>query len=197
MLKRKMVVGLLGAALFVALCATGVALAGAPGGGGAGGGGAGGGGAGGGGRGAGGFGGAGMTPEQRRERQVTGILDQLAVGEQERQVIQPLLSKVVELSAQVRPGMGGGMRGGRGGQPGAAAPADTTRQLSPVEKATQALRTTLDNESASPEAIKAALKALRDAREQAKQELAKAQDQLREVLSVRQEAQLVLMGYLE
>jgi Spy/CpxP family protein refolding chaperone len=190
MLKHKMVVGLLGAALFVALCATGVALAGAPGGGGAGGGGAGGGG-----RGAGG--GQAFDPAQMRARQVTRIMDQLAVGDQERPVIEPLVAKVVELSAQVRPGMGGGMRGGRGGQPGAAAPADTTRQLSPVEKATQALQTTLDNESASPEAIKAGLKALRDAREQAKQDLAKAQDQLRQVLSVRQEAQLVLMGLLD
>ncbi len=48
-----------------------------------------------------------------------------------------------------------------------------------------------------PEEIKARLKALREAREAAKDELVKAKDKLREILTQRQEAQLVLYGFLD
>jgi chromosome segregation ATPase len=65
-----------------------------------------------------------------------------------------------------------------------------------VSKASDALQTTLENTSATPEEIKAKLTALRTAREKARQELATAQKELREVLSLRQEAQMVLMGML-
>jgi hypothetical protein len=66
-----------------------------------------------------------------------------------------------------------------------------------VEKAQQALQTTLDNTAATPDAIKKQLTQLRAAREKAKQELAKAQKDLRQVLTLRREAILVLMGILD
>jgi len=66
-----------------------------------------------------------------------------------------------------------------------------------VDTAGQALQTTLQNTAATPDEIKAKLTALRAAREKAKQELAVAQKQLKEVLTLRQEAQLVMMGMLD
>ena len=65
-----------------------------------------------------------------------------------------------------------------------------------MEKAQQELQTTLQNTAATPDAIKKQLTVLRAAREKAKQDLAKAQQDLRQVLTLRQEATLVLMGML-
>jgi hypothetical protein len=59
------------------------------------------------------------------------------------------------------------------------------------------LRTTLEKESASPEEIKTQLTAVRQAREKAKQDLAVAQQDLKKILTVRQEAMLVEMGQLD
>jgi len=66
-----------------------------------------------------------------------------------------------------------------------------------VEKATEQLRTTLENTSAKPEDIKNQLTTLRKAKEKHKQQLAAAQQELRKIVTVRQEAQLVLMGLLD
>jgi chromosome segregation ATPase len=98
--------------------------------------------------------------------------------------------KVNTLSMPLRGGMFG--RGGRrGGQDTAAA--DQT----PLEKAQAQLRTTLENTSATPEQVKKDLTALREAKEKAKQELAAAQKELQKVVTVKQEANLVLMGLLD
>ena len=70
-------------------------------------------------------------------------------------------------------------------------------ETSPVDTAADELQTTLENASATPEEIKGKLTALRTAKEKAKQELAVAQKDLREVLTLRQEAQLVVMGLLD
>jgi Spy/CpxP family protein refolding chaperone len=59
------------------------------------------------------------------------------------------------------------------------------------------LQTTLDNKDAKPEEIKAKLTALRDARNKAKEDLTKAQADLKELLTQRQEAVLVNMGLLD
>ena len=71
------------------------------------------------------------------------------------------------------------------------------REQTEVEKSTVELRSTLENKEASPEEIKEKLAALRKAQENARQELAKAQQELRGELTMRQEAQLVLMGLLD
>jgi Spy/CpxP family protein refolding chaperone len=68
---------------------------------------------------------------------------------------------------------------------------------SAVQKASQELQDTLEKEAPSATEIKAKLTALRGAREKAKQELVKAQSQLKEVLTVKQEAQLVIMGMID
>ena len=71
------------------------------------------------------------------------------------------------------------------------------REQTEVEKIQLALQTTLENTSATPDTIKQQLTQLRAAKEKAKQDLAKAQQDLRQVLTLRQEAILVLMGLLD
>ena len=137
---------------------------------------------------------------------------QLGASDAEWTVIEPRLTKVMTLSRQAGSGGRGmmgmfmGQRRGPGGAPGA--PGDRgsegrtrpqrpdARELTAVEKAGEQLRTTLENTAASAEQIKAQLIALRNAREKARQELIKAQKDLQQILTLRQEAQLVLMGLL-
>ena len=68
---------------------------------------------------------------------------------------------------------------------------------SAVAKASQDLRTALENKDSTPDQIKAKLTALRDARAKAKEDLTKAQAELKELITVRQEAVLVSRGMLE
>jgi hypothetical protein len=61
----------------------------------------------------------------------------------------------------------------------------------------QALRTTLENENATADEIKAKLTAVRESRKKASGELEAARAELQKVVTVRQEAVLVAMGMLE
>jgi len=65
-----------------------------------------------------------------------------------------------------------------------------------VAKAAADLNTAVEA-NASAEQLKVKLTALRSAREKANQELAKAQAALKQVLSLKQECLLVMMGTLE
>jgi hypothetical protein len=76
-------------------------------------------------------------------------------------------------------------------------PEEAAEEQTALEKATDSLQEALASEDTPPAQIKERLTAYRAAREKARQELDKAQKELREVLSVRQEAQLVLMGTLD
>ena len=142
-------------------------------------------------------GGGRFDPERMRQAYMDRIKEALAATDEDWKVLAPRIEKVQNLSGQLRGGRMGmvGGRGGRGDRTeGAAQPA---RELTGVEKALQNLRTTLENKDAKPDEIKNKLQALREAREKAKQELAQAQDELRKILTARQEAQLVLMGLLD
>ena len=94
---------------------------------------------------------------------------------------------------------------GRPGGPGNRQPGDRQRGDRPqgdrpqsdIEKKTEALQTLLQNKEAKTEDIKAALEALREARAKAKAEVEAAQKELRAVVTVHQEAQLVLMRVLD
>jgi len=184
----KKVVGIGGLGLLVALLAVSMAAA-QPGGGG--------------GR-AGGAGGRGMRgnfdPEQMRQMMAERMQEQLGITAEEWKVIGPRVEKVQTLSRDLNAGggmFGGRMgrmggRGGRGGMMGA-----QNGEQTAVQKATEALRTTLDSANPSTDTIKQQLTALRQAKEKAKQELATAQADLRKVLSLPQEARCVLMGLLD
>jgi len=91
---------------------------------------------------------------------------------------------MMRMMAPMMARMGGGMRGGAnpfGGQP---------------DPSADALQKALDG-NAPGAAVKPALAKFRESRKQKQAELAKAQDALKELLSLRQEATLVMAGYLE
>lgn len=131
---------------------------------------------------------------------------QLEAGDEEWKVIQPRLQKVMNLRRQINAPGRGMMFGGRGqvmrpggrGQAGAqrTRPGQTQREPSAVEKATQELQEVLSSKDATSEQIKAKLTALRTAKEKAEKDLATAQKELKKDLTVKQEAILVLSGYL-
>jgi len=151
-----------------------------------------------------------FDPAQFQAQMDKAMQDRLGVTEDEWKVLQPKIEKVRTAQRDARgggmfgmggPGMGG--RGGRGGRGGNNPPADQPAQpdnapaQSEVQKASTALGKVLENKEAKPEDIKAALTTLRDAKVKAKTELEKAQKDLKEVLTLKQEAQFVMMGMLE
>lgn len=82
-----------------------------------------------------------------------------------------------------------GAFGGPGG-PGGQTPSEVQQKQSDLREA-------LQSQDASPDDLKAKVAALRDARTRAKAQLAAAQEELRGILSLRQEAVLVSFGVLE
>ena len=138
---------------------------------------------------------------QWRERTQQRQREQLGASEEEWKVLQPRIEKVQTLQRQARGGFRGrmgGRMGRRGRRPAGDQPADAPqREQSEVEKKTEALRKLLADENANAGAIKAALEALRRAREQVAKDLAAARKELRDVCTVRQEAQLVLTNVLD
>ncbi|HSW00063.1 MAG TPA: hypothetical protein VLI39_07820 [Sedimentisphaerales bacterium] len=150
-----------------------------------------------------------FDPAQMRQRMMERWKEQLGADDESWKVLEPRLTKVMELSRDNMGGRGGmfggmGMRGGPGGQGGRGGeagnrprfPGEENRQPTAVEKAAEALSATLENQSASAETIKQQLTALRAARVKAQQDLATAQQELRQILTVKQEAILVLNGTL-
>jgi hypothetical protein len=146
-----------------------------------------------------------FDPERMRQMMEQRMQEALGATDDEWKVLGPRVMRVQDLNRQIGAGgrgmFGRGMRGGPGGPggPGADRPGGRgmNRELTEVEKIQQELQTTLENTSAAPDQIKLQLTKLRAAREKAKQELAKAQQDLRQVLTIRQEATLVLMGLLD
>jgi Spy/CpxP family protein refolding chaperone len=137
--------------------------------------------------------------EKQRQKQ---LQEELGATDEEWKALGPKIEKVRTLSRLVGDdGAAGGMPGGGpGGMPGRAMfmrNADPNAQPADIENKAQTLQTLLANKQAKPEAVVASLKAYRDARVKTKQDLAKAQQELKDVLTVRQEAQLVTMGILE
>ncbi len=153
--------------------------------------------------------------EEFRQRMADQMKQDLGVNDDEWKVLQPRIEKVQTLSMQSRGGGMRGMFGRRGGRPGEGPGGDRPkgdrpegdrpktdrprddRPQSEVETKSNALRDVLENKEAKPEEIKAALTALREARAKARQELETAQKELREVVTVRQEAVFVTMGLLD
>jgi Spy/CpxP family protein refolding chaperone len=161
---------------------------------GGGGGGGGGGGNGGGGRQRGNF-----DPAQMQQRMMDMIKTQLGSTDEEFTALQPKITAVIaaqrEAGAGGMGGRGGGMgRGGGGGGGGGGAPQG---EQSAVQVAQAALRETLGNKDAPADEIKAKLDAFRAAKAAAKEKLVAAQKDLKELVTPRQEAVLVMFGMLE
>jgi hypothetical protein len=101
--------------------------------------------------------------------------------------IQPLVQKVMDLRRGAGPG--GGMGPGPGG------PGGRGRLGPQASSEQQALQKAIDDDAPAPQ-IKAALAKCRAARSDKQAQLAAAQSSLKSVLSVKQEAQAVLLGLL-
>lgn len=151
-----------------------------------------------------------FDPAQMNQWMMQRMKEQLGATDDEWAVIEPRLEKVQTLARDARGGGMGGMfgrgqfggPGGVRGQPGGAAPqppqgAQPTAPQSAVSKAAEDLRITLGDQNSTVAQVKEKLTAYRAEREKAREELSKAQEDLRSVLSVKQEAQLVLMGSLD
>jgi len=131
-------------------------------------------------------------PEQMRQQTAERMRESFGATEDEWKVLGPRIEKVQQLMRQSR-----GSRFGRRPGEGRRAEDAPEREQSEVEKKAEALRSLLDDEASGAEAITAALDALRKAREKAQEDLAAARKELREVVTARQEARLVLMGILD
>ena len=156
---------------------------------------------------------------QMRQRFLDMMRQSLGASDDEFKVLLPKIEKVQQLQrdANARGGMfmmfggrgpGGGGPGGPGGPgagpggpggPGGGGFGGPGGDQTPseVQQKMMDLRETLDNKDSKPEDVKAKLQALRDARAQAKADVVKAQGELRDLLTSKQEAVMVMMGVLE
>src|ERR1041385_530464 len=156
------------------------------------------------------FGGGNFDPQQfqqqMQQRMLEAARDQLEVtNDQEWKIIDTRLTKVMQLRTETMLSGGLGMfagmgrnRGGGGGDGGdrGGRAASFMRNLMPPNPEADAVQKALDDNAPAAE-INARLAKLREAKKQKQAALAKAQADLRQVLSVRQEATLVMMGFLE
>lgn len=138
-----------------------------------------------------------FDPQQMQRMMEQRMQRQLRASDQKWKTIGPSVMKVSQLNRQVSGGgMGGMFFGGRRGPMGGPQGAQG-RQLTELDKATEQLQTLLDNQSAKPEDIEKQLTVLRAAREKVKKQLAAERQRLQKQITVRQKAQLVLMGLLD
>ncbi|HEX8295671.1 MAG TPA: hypothetical protein VF593_05190 [Chthoniobacteraceae bacterium] len=137
-------------------------------------------------------GGQGGNPEEFRQRMNDRLKTSLKATDEEWAAIQPLIEKVQAKQREGGRFGGGGGRGGRGGNND-----DAQQATRPGQAESEALRTALESDSSTPEDLKAKLEAVRAHRKKSAAELASAREDLKKVLTVRQEAALVAAGILE
>lgn len=133
-----------------------------------------------------------FDPERMREMMAQRMKQVLNCTDEEYEIVGPRLEKVMELQMRNRFMGRRGMRGPGG--PGGPGGGPMMGEQNPEA---DALQRVLADEDASADTIKAKLEAFRAAKKKDEAELDTAKDKLREVLSIRQEAQLVLMGTLD
>lgn len=135
---------------------------------------------------------------QMRQRMSERTKEMLGASDDEWKVLQPKIESIQQRQRESN-GMGGMMMmfgGGGGGFRPPGAPADD-QPKSEVQQKVGELRTATENKDTKPEEIKAKMDALRAAREKAKADLQKQQVELRELLTMRQEAVLLTLGLME
>lgn len=131
-----------------------------------------------------------FDPSQMRSMMLERIKEQLEATDEEWNVMKPLVEDVMAKQMDARGGMFRGM--------GPRRQAGEGRRFGPEpSQEAEALRAALDSKESSSEVLKSKLKAFRSAQKKDEQELNAAREKLRQVLSLRQEARLVLMGFLD
>jgi hypothetical protein len=116
----------------------------------------------------------------QRQMAFESLRKQLQLSDEEWAVVKPRLQAVYDL---VRPVPSFGR--------------ESPNPAGPVEQKSRELRELLANKDAKAEEIKAKLTAFRSAKEQERQDLVKARQSLRQLMTIRQEALLVLNGLLD
>lgn len=127
--------------------------------------------------------------EQNRKQASEAARNEIGATNEEWSVLEAKVMKIKELQIQETVGIR------TISVNGAAMPTDD--QDTDLLKATAALCKLLANKDSKPEDIKAALESYRRAKAKAKEDLVKARKELKELLTVKQEAKLVLKGLLE
>jgi hypothetical protein len=143
-----------------------------------------------------------FDPAQFRQRMMDRLKEQLGSSDDEWKVLQPKVEKVMNAQRDARSGGGGGVGfffggGGGGGRGRDGGGGGGDQPQTPVAKASADLRSGLENKDLPAEEIARRLTALREARNKARDELTKSQKELKELLTQRQEAMLVMAGMLE
>ena len=146
-----------------------------------------------------------FDPAEMQKRMMDRYREQLEIkGDDEWKVIEPRIAKVWEArrEASMGGGFGGFGRGGRGGGGGGGGGNDqaggTTRPRPGGEAAPEADALQKAIEAKAPaEEIKGKLAKYREAKKGKEANLTKAQDELKKVLSLRQEATAVMAGLLQ
>lgn len=142
----------------------------------------------------------GFDPAEFRQRMEERMKDRLGATDDEWAVLQPRLRKVQDLRAGGMRGMGRFLFGGRGGRGGPGGPpplpGDTPDSVRKVVEASERLGDLVEQDAAA-EDLKAALDTLRGAKREQQQALDKAQQELREVLTLKQEAMMVMMNMID
>lgn len=126
------------------------------------------------------------------------LKEMLGASDEEWKILGPRVEKVRTLSAILNANVAGvGMMPFAGAGLRMMSSAGVDDQQLDIPKKAQILQEALENKAASPAEVATALKAYRAARAKGKEDLAKARKELRELLTVKQEAQLVTMDLLD
>jgi hypothetical protein len=144
-------------------------------------------------------GGPGGSMQDFMQRMNERLKTSLKVTDEEWTVLQPLIEKVQAAQREASAGRG---FSGRGGSPGGSSRDNTSGGNPPTDTRpgsaeSAALRAALESDSTTAEDIKAKLAALREVRKKGVADLAVARENLKNVVTMRQEAVLVSIGLLE
>ncbi len=122
-------------------------------------------------------------PGAMQERQMSRMKETLGCTDEEWKTIEPQAKALIDARSK---SMMGGFRGRRDSGATPAGPSEM-----------EELRKAVDSEKSTPDEIKQKLEAYRAMRKKNEDEVKKAQEGLKKVVNPKQEARLVLMGYLE
>jgi hypothetical protein len=144
--------------------------------------------------------GQGQQPEQMQKMISDRLKQLLGSTDEEWAVIGPKVLKAYTLTSSQSRGFQMRSLMGRPGNQGTntnASVANNRASAATGDKALEELQTLLQNKDATSAQIKIKLNEVRKAKEKTSEELAKAQKELRELLTLKQEATLVSVGLLE
>jgi hypothetical protein len=157
-----------------------------------------------------GAGGFNIDPAQIRQMVLGRFQEQVGFSPEEWQVVEPKLWKVLALQVESGSGPLGGMvggaravsRGGAGGRGGfninaIIAQVFNNGQPSQAIQKQQELQALIDDPGATPQAFRVKLEEYRAAVRKVKEQLVQAQSDLQGVLTLRQEAAMIQIGFLE